>query len=400
MYATHDDDGKQSVMTSSGSDLNPRTLEPLMPSGSSIPSVVHVYKGFPPVLGGIEGHIDLLTRLLMIRGVRSEVLCAATADAPAMEDRAGVRVRRLPVWATLASTPLTPSLPWALRRTRASIVHLHYPWPPAEAAWLLAGRGRPLVITVHCEVIRYPALARWLAPITQRTFAAAERIIVTDPFLLELVPVRDHRDRAVVIPLGVDTDWFRPDPGTADPLPHVPRPRLLFVGRLRHYKGLPVLAQALALLPDVQLVVVGDGPERGSFERILKHGGVADRAHLLGTVDDQRLRRVYQTADVCVLPSTSRAEAFGVSMAEAQACGLPGVTTVLGTGTTQVVRDGVSGRVVVPDTASALADAIRWCLAPERHADLRRNARVHVEQNLNAQQMVERTAAIYAALSR
>lgn len=373
-------------------DSYPRTLEP------SNPSVVHVYKGFPPTRGGIEGHIDLLTRLLAEDGRRCEVICAATSGAPSIQQHGRVDVRRLPILATVASTPLTPTLPFALRQSRAAIVHLHYPWPPAEAAWLLAGRNRPLVITVHCEVIRYPGLARLLAPLTRRVFAAARRVIVTDPFLFESAPVAAQRERVEVIPLGVDLDWFRPDPAANDPLPGLPHPRVLFVGRLRHYKGLPVLARALALLPGVQGVVVGDGPERESLERIAGELGIRDRVHLVGEVDDERLRRLYQTAGVCVLPSTSRAEAFGVSMAEAQACGLPGVTTALGTGTTQTVSDGKSGRVVQPGNPIDLADAIRWCLDPTRSAGLRLAARRHAEGHLDARYMAQRIEAVYARI--
>lgn len=372
----------------------PRSLDPSIPSAR----VVHIYKGYPPVRGGIESHLDLLTRLLAANGTSSEVLCAAVPGVAAVEQRAGVVVRRLPTLATFASTPLTPALPWALHRSPAPIIHLHYPWPPAEAAWVLAGRQRPLVITVHCEVVRYPALARMLAPITRRVFAAARRIIVTDPFLLDTAPVRAHRDRAEVIPLGVDLDWYHPDPSATDPLPQVPHPRILFVGRLRHYKGLPVLAQALALVPDAQLVVVGDGPERATLERVLVDAGARGRAHLLGEVDDERLRRIYQTADIAVLPSTSRAEAFGVSMAEAQACALPGVTTALGTGTTQTVVDGESGRIVRPGDPLSLADAIGWCLDAARQPQLRRQARLHAETHLSARHMAARTEAVYDAI--
>ena len=92
--------------------------------------VVHVYKTYPPVRGGIEGHIDLVTRLLAADGFEAEVLCTAAGGAPARERRAGVEVRRCAAPLALASTPLPPLLPLALRQSRADVVHLHYPWPP------------------------------------------------------------------------------------------------------------------------------------------------------------------------------------------------------------------------------------------------------------------------------
>ncbi|MBI1815245.1 MAG: glycosyltransferase [Deltaproteobacteria bacterium] len=354
--------------------------------------VVHVYKTYPPVRGGIEGHIDLLTRLLAQRGVAPEVLCVREPGTPAREERQGVRVRRCPSLLTLASTPLPPTLPWALRHSAADLVHLHFPWPPGEVAWLLGGRARPLVVTVHCEAVRQARLAMWLAPLTQRVLAAAGRIVVTGAFMRDAVALAAHRDRVRVIPLGVDLEHFSPDPTIADPLPRIARPRVVFVGRLRHYKGLPVLAAALARLPQAQLVVVGEGSERGRFEAALRTHGCRDRAYLLGDVSDDQLLRILRTADAAVLPSTSRAEAFGVSIAEAQACGVPAVTTEVGTGTAQAVVDGVSGRVVSPNDPAALANGLAWCLDPVAAPTRRAAARAYAEQALSAHQM---TAAVH-----
>jgi glycosyltransferase involved in cell wall biosynthesis len=365
---------------------------------SSQLSVVHVYKGYPPVRGGIEGHIDVLTRLLAVRGVRPEVLCVRTSGTSSDETRDGVRVHRCTSLLTLASSPLPPALPWQLRRNQADIVHLHFPWPPGEVAWLLGGRGRPLVITIHCEAVRQARLARLLAPLTQRVLGAAQRIIVTGPFMRDTPFLTAHRARVEVIPLGVDLERFCPDPTAMDPLPQVRHPRILFVGQLRHYKGLPVLAAALARLPQAQLIVVGDGPERAALEQALRMHGVGDRAHLLGAVDDDRLLRLYQTADAAVLPSTSKAEAFGVAIAEAQSCGVPAVTTEVGTGTQQAVADGISGRVVAPNDPAALAEGLQWCLDP-LHASARRGAaRVHAEAHLCARRMAGAVHAIYTEL--
>jgi glycosyltransferase involved in cell wall biosynthesis len=362
--------------------------------------VVHVYKSYPPVRGGIEGHIDLLTRLLVESGIGAEVLCARVPGSAAQEERHGVCVRRCTPALTLASTPLPPALPLALRRSAAHLVHLHFPWPPGEVAWVLGGRARPLVITIHCEAVRQARLARWLSPLTQSVLAAAGRILVTGTFMRSAPFLARHRERIEVVPLGVDLTRFRPDPTARDPLPQIPRPRVVFVGRLRHYKGLPVLAAALAQLPQAQLVVVGAGPERDTFEQALRAGGCRDRAHLLGDLDDESLVRLLQTADAAVLASTSPAEAFGVAIAEAQACGVPAVTTEVGTGTAQTVADGRSGRVVPPNDPEALTMALAWCLdcaaAPARQAA----ARAHAEAGLCAHRMVDTVQRIYDEVRR
>ncbi|HVN87514.1 MAG TPA: glycosyltransferase [Candidatus Binatia bacterium] len=357
--------------------------------------IVHVYKGYPPERGGIEGHIDVLTRLLAQQGLRPEVLCTRPVGAPATEERNGVRVHRCSAPVTLASTPVPPGLPPALRRSDAEIIHLHFPWPPNEIAWVLGGRGRPLVVTAHCEVVRYPVLARLLTPLTQAVLRAARRILISGEFMRAAPVLATHRERVQLIRFGVDLDRFRPDPTAPDPLPSIAHPRIVFVGQLRHYKGLPVLAAALARLPHAQLIVVGDGPERPSLEAALQAHGCRARAHLLGALGDDPLIRVLQTADAAVLPSTSRAEAFGLSIAEAQACGLPAVTTEVGTGTAHTVADGVSGRVVRPGDPDALAEALEWCLAPAHAPARRAAARAHAEATLCARRMASEVRDVY-----
>jgi glycosyltransferase involved in cell wall biosynthesis len=361
---------------------------------------VHVYKDFPPVRGGIEGHVDLLTRLLAERGVSAEVLCASVAGAPRRERRGAVNVTRCVRMATIASSPLPPLLPWALRRSAADVVHLHYPWPPGELAYVLGGRKRHLVVTIHCEVVRHARLARWLNPLTQRILAAAGRIVVTGSFMQEADLLAPHRGRVRVVPLGVDLDYFKPEPAARDPIPQVPHPRILFVGKLRYYKGLPVLAAAMARLPEAHLVVAGEGPELPAFERALRENQCRGRSHLLGEVDGETLRRLYQTADAAVLPSTSKAEAFGIAVAEAQACGVPAVITNVGTGTAQTVNDGVSGRVIPPRDPVALATALAWCLEPGRSAALRLAARTHAERDLCARRMVATVQQLYEEVVR
>jgi glycosyltransferase involved in cell wall biosynthesis len=197
------------------------------------------------------------------------------------------------------------------------------------------------------------------------------------------------------VPFGVDLQTFRPTATVTDPLPHVPHPRILFVGRLRHYKGLPILAAALARLPQAHLVVAGAGPERHALGAALHDYRCRDRAHLLGEVDDDTLLRLLQTADAATLPSTSRAEAFGLAIAEAQACGVPAVVTNVGSATAYTVNDGVSGRVVTPNDAGALADALAWCLDPRGETERRAAARAHAEGMLCGRRMAAAIASVY-----
>jgi rhamnosyl/mannosyltransferase len=134
---------------------------------------------------------------------------------------------------------------------------------------------------------------------------------------------------------------------------------VLVVGRLVYYKGIDVLLDALSMTRHMRLVVAGDGPLRARLEARSAALGVADRIKWLGTVTDDELVGAFSAADVFVLPSVARSEAFGLVQVEAMAAGLPVVSTRLGTSVEIVNVDGSTGIVVEPNVPATLADAIQ-----------------------------------------
>jgi glycosyltransferase involved in cell wall biosynthesis len=179
----------------------------------------------------------------------------------------------------------------------------------------------------------------------------------------------NHPQRVVEAPFGVDTDVFCPGPAVRGrfSLPDGV-PVLAFVGgldRAHAFKGLPDLLQAMTSLPeDVQLLIVGDGDLRSSYEEQAEALGLRRRTHFVGRVDVETLRDAYRSADLFVFPSTSRAEAFGLAALEAEACGLPVVASDL-PGVRTVVLHGETGLLVPPSQPTALAEAIKRLLDDE-----------------------------------
>src|SRR6185295_4672597 len=108
-------------------------------------------------------------------------------------------------------------------------------------------------------------------------------------------------------------------------------PTVLFVGRLVAYKGLDVLLRAMVDVPG-SLALVGDGPLRESLQKLAQELGVADRVTFLGRVSDADRLAWFGRADVVVLPSVSRQEAFGMVQVEAMLTGRPVVSTSVPTG--------------------------------------------------------------------
>jgi glycosyltransferase involved in cell wall biosynthesis len=102
------------------------------------------------------------------------------------------------------------------------------------------------------------------------------------------------------------------------------------VGKLRYYKGVDTLLEALTELPGVYLEVVGEGPMGEEWAALAARLGVADRVHFRGQVPDAELPDWYGRAHIFVLPANARAEAFGTVLLEAMASGLPCITTEVG----------------------------------------------------------------------
>ncbi len=172
-------------------------------------------------------------------------------------------------------------------------------------------------------------------PFLRAVLRRAARIIVSSPELVRhAVELQDFRDKCVVVPFGVDTqrlvatDEVR---ARADVLrARHQTPILLFVGRLVPYKGVDVRLRALHGI-EATTLLVGAGPLRAMLETQARELGLSG-VRFLGAVSDAELTALYHAADLFVLPSVTRAEAFGVVQLEAMACGVPVVSTNLPSG--------------------------------------------------------------------
>lgn len=314
--------------------------------------ILHVYKDtYPPVHGGIEQHIALLAALQANEGHDVEVLAAGSRRGVEVEHRDGYVVRRLPELARAASSPVTGAYAGALRRRRPDIAHFHHPNPIAELCSPLLASDVRTAVFYHADITRQRVLRVAYGPVLRRFLARADVVITSSDRLLETSPLlAPHRERCHVVPYGVAAV-------PRSPLVRVPG-STLFVGRMREYKGLPVLLEALVRAPRLRLRLVGDGPERPRLESDVRRLELGSRVDFLGELDDVALDIELRQARTLVLPSTRRSEAFGIVLIEGLHRATPLVTTELGTGTSWVNQDGVTGLVVAPGDPDALARAL------------------------------------------
>jgi glycosyltransferase involved in cell wall biosynthesis len=197
-------------------------------------------------------------------------------------------------------------------------------------------------------------------------------------------------DHVSVVYDGVDTDFFRPLETPREP------DRLLYVGNSDdENKGARYLLQAVALLKgrrNVRLTVV-DRETAYVVPSVARELGIEDRVTLTGRVEKDELLSLYNSAQVFVSPSLY--EGFGLPAAEAMACGAPLLATTAGA-FPEVVEDGVSGLLVPPGDAQALADAIERLLDDSvLRAQLGQEARKRIVERFSWRQTGVRTLELY-----
>jgi len=169
------------------------------------------------------------------------------------------------------------------------------------------------------------------------------------------------------------------------------------VGVLRYYKGLHILLDAARGAP-YRVVIVGAGPIEEELKAHARRDAI-DNVVFLGAIPDEDKVALLRLCYAVVFPSNLRAEAFGVSLLEGAMNGKPMISSEIGTGTSHVNVDGVTGFVVPPGDARALRAAMdRLIDAPALAASLGEGARARYLELFQAGQMCEAFAELYQEL--
>ena len=323
---------------------------------------------YEPRLGGIELHLQDLSRRLTDAGHEAEVV-TTTPGAPIVN---GIPVHRVPaVRAPKFHFACTPAglrgVAEVIRREKFDVVHAHVSIvSPVAFAGAQAAQGAriPTVLTFHSVVPR----TRWLASAANTllrcsrwdaVFTAVSRRVAHD-----IQPLAGSR-LIDALPNGIDTSFWtpRPRPSTPGPL------ELVSVMRLNAKKRPLALVQLMRRLETsidhpVRLRVAGDGPLRRQLERSVLRYGLGDRVEILGRLSRDGIRDLFAASDVFVLPTVR--ESFGLAALEARASGLP-VVAMAQSGVAELVEHGVEGLLATSDAELARHTATLVGDSPLRH---------------------------------
>jgi len=330
----------------------------------------------PTYIGGGETYIYHLSRELARLDVNISLFAARLPADTGEWDWRHVDLHQCRPLFKVGNTPVMPSLPFQmLNNGHYQLIHTAVPSGyTCDVSALVSGlRKIPLVVTYHCDLVNQTAVSRAYGSILKNhTLRRAGRVIATtDSYARTSSLLGQMPDKVTVVPMGTSLSGYSPQPEDGQEI----KARYgikggekvaLFVGGLgsfHRFKRVDLLIGAMAKVlqerADVSLIIVG----RGNLMPQLKTQSQAlglKKVHFAGYVTNEELPKYYAAADLFVLPSLTREEAFGIVMAEAASCGaVPMCFDIPGPG--EVCRD--LGGFVVPlsqsdEAAGNLAQAI------------------------------------------
>ena len=309
-----------------------------------------------PHFGGVTEHVHFLSRELRARGHHVDIVTSHIGEAP--EEPGLIRLgRSRRVYFNGSEARLTfgvsrTQLRKLFREQRYDLVHVHSPLTPTLPLFAVEAAEVPVIGTVHTNFGRsllYTLLGR-------RVQVVADRLAATIAVSPTAAAAHDRYFDINwhIVPNGVDLRQFRRGLEAPESM-RGHGPYILFLGRLDPRNGLAELIKAFELVaeqvPDARLIVVGDGPLRGHYQR-LAAGNPAIRFE--GAVKDER-GEYYANCTVYACPTTKAS--FGITLLEAMACGAPIVCSNI-EGFTDVVRNGHDCLMTTLGDHHALAEGL------------------------------------------
>ena len=355
---------------------------------------------FPPYGGGI-GAVAAHGAEQLTSHQHDVTVFTPTYEGRERLENQAYKVRYLKPAVTYGNAALLSSLGKELNGFEA--VYLHYPFfGAAEPLLLLTKRfkkeGVRYFIHYHMDVVGagpkksfFNLHTRWLLP---KIIISADRVVVTSfdyarhSNIAPLIESKD--DKYIEIPNGVDAAFFQPaarDETLAYRYSiHSDEKVVLFVGgmdKAHYFKGVEFLLEAMSKLRLAEyqwkLLLVGEGDLRPTYRDLAVQLGIDRRTIFTGSVANDQLPAHYNLADVAVLPSIDRSEAFGGVLLEAMACAKPVVASNL-PGVRTVATNEIEGLLVEPKNSDDLAKKINHVLQNSEVAgDLGRLGRLKVE---------------------
>jgi len=281
------------------------------------------------------------------------------------------------------------------------LLHVHYAIPHSVSALLarmMSQRKRlPFITTLHGTDITLVGNDRSYLPITRFSIEESDGVTAISNYLRDRT-IRDFdiKRPIEVIPNFVNCDLYMrcPDQSARERWAKNGEPILMHLSNFRPVKRITdvveIFARVRAKIP-AKLVMMGDGPDRGSAEFLVRKKGLSKDVFFLGKQD--RVQEKLGLADLFLLPSEE--ESFGLAALEAMACEVPVVASDVG-GVPEVVTPGVDGYLIPPHDIEAGAKyALEILTLPDRGRAMGKQARINARAKYCSNDVIPQYEAYY-----
>lgn len=342
---------------------------------------------FPPYAGGIGNVAAFNAKELVKLGHKVTVFTPKYEEVK--EEITDVEIKRIPPLISYGNAAFVPALSWMLEGYE--IIHLHYPFfGGAETLWLykrkFKKKGAKIVLHYHMDVVGQ-GIFKLIFSI-HKLIGLSKIVKMSDKVIFTSIDYgknsdlakkyEKHPEKFVEVPNGVDSKNFTPqEKDSALLAKHEINPEekvVLFVGGLdkaHYFKGVEYLIEAMSRLKQTQykwkLIIVGEGELKKQYQDLAGQLKLNLQTIFTGYVSNDDLPKYYNLADVVVLPSVDKSEAFGLTLVEAMSCGKPVIASDLA-GVRSVVEDGINGLLIKPEDPDDLAAKINFILSNEAKA--------------------------------
>lgn len=370
-------------------------------------TILHISKYYYPYNGGIEA----VTRQLAegLSEYRNVVICFSSDRENVEELINGVKVYRIGVQATIMSQAIALGYGKKLRKLikqyQPDLVHLHAPNPFVYPLVLRAlPKQTMLVLHWHSDILSKGLLYHIIQPLENQILHRADLVLATSPIYSEHSDqLQKVQNKVRVLANGVMTDDLALRPGDEKRIAKIRqtyngKPLVLFVGRHIPYKGLEHLIRAERYIKqDVQILIAGTGPATEYYRRMAMD---SDRITFLGRLSTNDVRCHLWASDIFAFPSVSKAEAFGVALAEAMYCeAVPVTFTIPGSGVNWVSIHGETGIEVPLADDVAFARAVDTLVSETKlREQYAHAAKSRVEKMFTDEQILDSARSIYGEI--
>jgi len=326
--------------------------------------VLYTLKYSYPSTGGTESFIDCLSNEISHKGIDAESYSCSEirtySNIKILKNK--VKIFKQATYLFLKSQPLNIFFLSLRNKIRKSdLIHHNYPFPTLELALLLNRRllkRRKFIITWHANVknSRWGFIEKYYDKLISKLLIYCDHIVVTSPALLNNSEIlKNYQEKIKIIPLSCKQIFNLEVAPKQYPVDR--NFKLLFVGKIRDYKGIHIAIESIVGL-NVTLTVVGEKRIDRDLDEMVESLGIKNNIAFINSVSDSELIELYKSHDLFLFPSVTEAEAFGIVQIEAMSMGMPVINTNLNSGVPYVSIHELTGLTVTPSSIDEFHNAI------------------------------------------